>query len=38
MIALIQHDAIPIVISMVIGLATGWWMFRGGNRQEGPKQ
>jgi hypothetical protein len=37
MIALIQHAAIPIAISLVIGLATGWWMYRGA-RREGPKE
>ena len=38
MIALMQHAAIPVVISLVIGLATGWWIFRISGRQEGPKE
>jgi hypothetical protein len=38
MMALIQHNAVPIVISLVIGLATGWWMYRGARRQQGPKE
>src|SRR5512139_18131 len=28
MISLISHNAIPIVIALLIGLIVGWWMFR----------
>jgi hypothetical protein len=28
MLALIQHEAVPMTLSAVIGVATAWWVFR----------
>ena len=33
MIALIQHLGIALAACVVIGLATGWWMFGGSGRK-----
>jgi hypothetical protein len=35
MIALIQHEAVPIAISMILGVATAWWMFGGARGRKG---
>lgn len=28
MLLLVQHNMIPLLIALAIGLATGWWAFR----------
>ena len=29
MLALIQYNGVMLAICVALGLATGWWMFRG---------
>jgi predicted flap endonuclease-1-like 5' DNA nuclease len=33
MIALAQHNIVPIVIALLVGLVIGWWMFRARRRR-----